>query len=71
MSEKLWAGRFSKALSEEANDYNASIRFDRRMSREDLLGSIAHAMMLGATDIITAEEAALIVKGLEWILEDI
>ena len=71
MSEKLWAGRFSKALNEDANDYNASIRFDRRMYREDLLGSIAHARMLGETGIITRSEAEAIVRGLESILADI
>ena len=71
MSEKLWAGRFSKALSEEANDYNASIRFDQRMYREDLTGSMAHAEMLAATGIISPEEADSIVSGLKGILEDI
>ena len=71
MSEKLWAGRFSKALSEDANDYNASIRFDQRMVREDLTGSMAHAAMLGATGIITGDEADLIVKTLGEMLSDI
>ena len=71
MSEKLWAGRFAKALSEDANDYNASIRFDQRMYREDLKGSMAHAAMLGATGIITKEEADIIIKTLGDILNDI
>ena len=71
MSEKLWAGRFSKALSEDANDYNASIRFDRRMYREDLTGSMAHAAMLGATGILSKEDAESIINGLQAILSDI
>ena len=71
MSEKLWAGRFSKTLDKDANDYNASIRFDSRMVREDITGSMAHAAMLGATGIITAQEAETIINGLEGILADI
>ena len=71
MSEKLWAGRFSKALSESANDYNASIRFDSRMYRQDITGSMAHAAMLSATGIISAEDNALIQAGLSGILNEI
>ena len=71
MSEKLWAGRFSKALSESANDYNASIRFDKRMVREDLTGSMAHAAMLGFTGIISAQDSEKIIEGLSGMLEDI
>ena len=48
MSEKLWTGRFSKQLSDTANDYNASIRFDSRMYKQDITGSMAHAAMLSA-----------------------
>ena len=43
---KLWAGRFTKQTDEKVNDFNSSIRFDARMYREDITGSIAHATML-------------------------
>ena len=71
MSEKLWAGRFSKALSEDANDYNASIRFDSRMYKQDIQGSMAHAAMLSAVKIISEEDAERILTGLESILSEI
>ena len=71
MNEKLWAGRFSKALDENANDYNASIRFDKRMYKEDITGSMAHAAMLSATGIISHEDGETIQAGLEGILNDI
>ena len=44
--DKMWAGRFSKALDKQADDFNSSLRFDGRMYREDIQGSIAHAAML-------------------------
>ena len=68
---KLWTGRFKKQLNEAADAYNSSIGFDRRMYREDITGSIAHAKMLGAQGIISPEDAESIVKGLEGILADI
>ena len=46
MSEKLWGGRFAKMTDEMINEFQASIGFDRRMYREDIAGSIAHAAML-------------------------
>ena len=52
MKEKLWGGRFSKALNKEANDFNSSLSFDCKMYKEDILGSIAHAKMLGECSII-------------------
>ena len=44
---KLWSGRFSKDTDKLVNEFNASIDFDSRLYREDILGSIAHASMLG------------------------
>ena len=46
MSEKLWGGRFEKSTDEMINEFQASIAFDKRMYREDIAGSIAHAKML-------------------------
>ena len=60
--DKMWAGRFSKALDKQADDFNSSLRFDCRMYREDIEGSMAHAAMLGEKKIISSEDAALIIK---------
>ncbi|MEE0773123.1 MAG: argininosuccinate lyase [Anaerovoracaceae bacterium] len=68
---KLWKGRFSKASTSSADEFNASIGFDQRMYREDITGSIAHAKMLGKQGIITPDEAQLIIKTLNEILDDI
>lgn len=68
---KLWKGRFSKASTSSADEFNASIGFDQRMYKEDIAGSIAHAKMLGKQGIITNEESELIVKTLQEILADI
>ena len=68
---KLWAGRLTGQVDERLNALNASIGFDSRMYREDIMGSIAHAKMLGAQRIIPIEDAEQIVEGLKSILEDI
>ncbi len=68
---KLWGGRFSKATDALVDDFNSSIRFDARMYRQDITGSIAHAKMLGKQNIIPEKDADLIVKTLGEILEDI
>lgn len=68
---KLWGGRFSKNTDSEVNDFNSSIRFDQRMYRQDINGSIAHAQMLGKCGIISMEDSELIVKTLGEILADI
>ena len=68
---KMWAGRTAAETDRLADDFNSSIRFDSRMYREDITGSMAHAAMLGATGIITAEEADTLIAGLEGILSDL
>lgn len=68
---KLWSGRFSKDLDETTNDFNSSISFDKRMYREDINGSIAHAKMLGKSGIISAKEAETICVELEKMLNEI
>lgn len=67
----MWAGRFKKEESKDVNDFNSSISFDSRMFEQDILGSIAHATMLGHQNIISLDDANLIVKTLTEILEDI
>ncbi len=69
--DKMWAGRFQKDLDSQADDFNSSIRFDRRMYRQDIRGSMAHASMLGAQGIIPQDDAALIIDTLEDILKDL
>ncbi len=68
---KLWGGRFQKETDKQVDDFNSSIRFDARMYKQDILGSIAHAGMLGKQNIIDPQEADLIVKTLKEILADI
>ncbi len=68
MAQKMWAGRFTKEVDERVNDFNSSIKFDARMYRQDITGSIAHATMLGECGIIDKGESETIVKGLKEIL---
>ena len=68
---KLWGGRFSKATDALVDDFNSSIRFDARMYKQDITGSMAHAEMLGRQGIIPLDDAELIVKTLAEILTDI
>lgn len=71
MSDKLWGGRFEKSTDEMINEFQASIPFDRRMYREDIEGSLAHARMLERCKIITKEDEERISEGLSRILERI
>lgn len=71
MSKKLWGGRFEKSTDEMINEFQASINFDKRMYREDIQGSIAHAKMLAAQKIISDDDASKICAGLEEILQKI
>ncbi|MCC6235940.1 MAG: argininosuccinate lyase [Dehalococcoidia bacterium] len=68
---KLWGGRFSRPTHDLVDAFNASIAFDRRLYREDIAGSIAHARMLAATGIISEADRDAIVGGLEAIRADI
>ena len=69
--EKMWAGRFEKTLDKFADDFNSSIHFDSKMYKQDITGSMAHATMLAAQGIISANDCDEILKGLESILADI
>ena len=71
MNKKLWGGRFSSSTDELAAGFHSSISFDSRLYEVDILGSIAHANMLGKTGIISAEDSEAIIEGLEDILYDI
>ena len=67
---KLWAGRFDKSTDQLVDDFHSSISFDQRLFEQDITGSMAHAAMLGEQGIIPPEDADLIVRGLQGILED-
>ena len=69
--DKMWAGRFEKQLDKTADDFNSSIHFDCRMYKQDIIGSMAHAIMLRRQGIITEAEETQIQAGLSSILEDI
>lgn len=68
---QLWQGRFQKALDPKTNDFNSSIKFDSRMFKEDIEGSLAHAAMLAAQGIISAEDLKAITEGLTAIKSEI
>ena len=68
---KLWKGRFQKEADPKTNDFNSSMSIDRRMYKEDIEGSIAHATMLGAAGIIDKSESEKICAELEKIEKDI
>ena len=68
---KMWAGRTGGETDKIAEDFNSSIRFDSRMYRQDITGSIAHADMLAETGIIARSEADELMAGLKGILDDL
>ena len=68
---KMWAGRTSGNVDSVADDFNSSIRFDCKMYKQDITGSMAHAAMLGATGIIAKADADTLIDGLQGILNDL
>ena len=68
---KLWGGRFTEAEDALTEAFNESLSFDKRMYKQDITGSIAHAGMLGKQGIISKEDSEEIIKGLKGILQDI
>ncbi len=68
---KMWAGRTDGNTDKLADDFNSSIHFDKRMYKEDITGSMAHAAMLSKQGIITADEADTLIDGLSGILADL
>ena len=68
---KMWAGRTEGAVSKIADDFNSSIHFDKKMYRQDIRGSIEHALMLSAQGIIKPSEYESIRSGLISILDDL
>ncbi|MEA4902900.1 argininosuccinate lyase [Desulfitobacterium sp.] len=68
---KLWGGRFEKTTDALVEDFHSSISFDKRLYKQDIQGSIAHARMLGQVGVISQAEADQIIMGLQGIIEDI
>lgn len=68
---KLWAGRAAGNINPAAEAFNSSIFFDKRLVKQDITGSIAHAAMLGKQGIISAEETKLLIDSLGEILADL
>ena len=67
----LWGGRFEEKFDKKAYDFNESLSVDKMLWKEDIIGSMAHASMLGAQNIISKDSAGNIVKGLEQIYKKI
>ncbi|MFP5526884.1 argininosuccinate lyase [Peptococcus simiae] len=68
---KLWGGRFSKDSDHLMEDFHSSIKFDQKLYREDIRGSIAHADMLGTVGVLSRAEADTLIEGLEAVQADI
>jgi len=69
--KKLWAGRFSGSLSDITERISESIRFDSRLYKQDIAGSIAHAKMLHKIGVLSASELESITNGLKKIESEI
>jgi argininosuccinate lyase len=67
----LWGGRFTEATDAFVQRFTASVTFDKRMYRQDIQGSIAHATMLSAVGVLTDSEKSAIIDGLTAIGADI
>ena len=69
--DKMWSGRFSVSASSLLDEFNASIMYDRKLYREDIEGSLAHAAMLAKQGILTTEELREITNGLNKVRTEI
>lgn len=68
---KLWGGRFQKDENEIMEDFNSSLKFDKRLYKQDIYGSVVHVKMLTKCNILLPEEGEKIIDGLTSILDDI
>ena len=68
---KLWGGRFENQIQKAAFDFQSSIHIDRRLYREDILGSLAHAKSLNRCGVLTDKETREVEIALNEILNDI
>ncbi len=70
-SGKMWGGRFAETTAASVEAFSASIQYDARLYRHDVMGSKAHARMLARQGLITVEESEAIVRGLSEIEAEI
>lgn len=70
MIKKAWGGRFESSPEAWVDSFNASIGFDKALINYDIQASIAHATMLAEQNIISTDEATVIINGLNSIKED-
>lgn len=70
-SAKLWGGRFSEATAASVEDFSASVQYDARLYKHDIMGSKAHAKMLAKQGLISEEECSSIITGLDEIEQEI
>ncbi|VAX15029.1 Argininosuccinate lyase, partial [hydrothermal vent metagenome] len=70
-NKKAWSGRFTEPTHPLVEKFNASLEFDYRLYKHDIMGSIAHVKMLGNQKIILKKEADAIVKGLKKVEAEI
>ncbi len=68
---EAWSARFSEPVSDLVKRYTASVFFDKRLAHVDIQGSLAHADMLAAQGIISAQDLADIQRGMAQILSEI
>lgn len=66
----LWGGRFDEPTDDDLRALNDSLRFDRRLYKHDIYGSVAYALALVGAGILTEDEAAVITDGLRRVLEE-
>src|SRR5438045_463556 len=70
-NQKLWGGRFAESTDQLVEAFTESVSFDRRLWRQDIAGSQAHARMLAQVGVLSAAEGQAIVAGLEAIHAEI
>ena len=70
-SGKAWSGRFGEPIDSLTQRFNASVAFDQRLAEFDIQGSLAHARMLAAVKLISAEDLAAIERGMAQILAEV
>ena len=68
---KPWGGRFSEPTHELVEQFTQSVECDRRLYKQDIMGSIAHARMLANSGILTPDECNSVIDGLKMIEADI
>ena len=68
---KMWSGRFKEEASSLLDKFNASIPFDKKIYKEDIQGSIAHATMLETVGILSENEKDAVIKALKQVADEV